>query len=192
MSPASENPPVHVASPTAARAEVISQLFREHNRALVNFLSTRLRDEQEAKEAAQEAYVKLLQLDQPVASSILRWTLFKIARCIAIDRQRQHVSRGRVDRLEVFDELDAANPTEGQAMASDELARLQSALDELPRKCRRAFELQRFHGLSTAQIAAEMGLTDRMIRHYVRRGLVYCRFRLDGASRADARREAQL
>jgi RNA polymerase sigma-70 factor (ECF subfamily) len=192
MNSAAENPPPHAAPPTEGRAEAISQLFREHNRALVNFLLTRLHDEQEAKEAAQEAYVKLLQLDQPVASGILRWYLFKIARCIAIDRQRQHSTRGRLDRLEVFDELDAGNPTEGQAMASDELARLQSALDELPRKHRRVFMLQRFEGLSTAQIAAQMGLTDRMIRHYIQRGLVYCRFRLEGASRADARREARI
>lgn len=177
---------------TAARSEAVSALFREHNRALINFLQTRLRDEQEAKEAAQEAYVKLLQLDQPVATGILRWYLFKIARCIAIDRQRHRVSKDRADRLDPFDEFDTSNPTEGQAVASDELARLQSAVDELPRQYRRAFVLQRFQGLSTTEVAARMGLTDRMIRHYIKRALVYCRFRLEGVSRADARKEAQL
>jgi RNA polymerase sigma-70 factor (ECF subfamily) len=188
MIPESDNP----GTDAEARSAAISALFREHNRALVNFLLTRLRDEQEAKEAAQEAYVKLLQLDQPVASGILRWYLFKIARRIAIDRQRQRFTRSRLDRLEVFDELDTTNSIEGQVMASDELARLRSALAELPQKCRRAFELQRFQGLSAVEVAQQMGLTDRMIRHYVRRALVYCRFRLEGATPEVARKEAEL
>lgn len=176
----------------AARAEVITSLFREHNRALVSFLQTRLHDEQEAKEVAQEAYVKLLQLDQSVASGILRWYLFKIARCIAIDRCRQQSVRVRLDRLEMFAELDVSNPTEGHAMVADELARLERALAELPRRHRRVFALHRFDGLSTTEIAGQMGLTDRMIRHYIKRALIYCRFRLEGASRAEARKEAEL
>jgi DNA-directed RNA polymerase specialized sigma24 family protein len=46
-----------------ARAAEISQLFREHNRALVLFLASRLKDMQAAREVAQEAYVRLLQLE---------------------------------------------------------------------------------------------------------------------------------
>jgi len=42
-------------------AETIAHLFHEHNRALVGYLRARLRSEQEAKEVAQEAYVRLLQ-----------------------------------------------------------------------------------------------------------------------------------
>ena len=48
-----------------ATAAAVSQLFREHNRLLVGYLAVRLRSEQEAKEVAQEAYVRLLQLKEP-------------------------------------------------------------------------------------------------------------------------------
>jgi len=86
-----------------ARAAEISRLFREHNRALVNFVLTRVANEQEAKEVAQEAYVRLLQLDRSVAVSYLRWHLFKIAKHIAVDRYRQQATRTRLDRLDVFE-----------------------------------------------------------------------------------------
>jgi RNA polymerase sigma factor (sigma-70 family) len=174
----------------AGRAEAISVLFREHNRALVSFLQTRLPNEQEAREVAQEAYVKLLQLDQPVAVSILRWYLFKIARCLAVDRQSQNSARGRLDRLDAFDDLDLSSPTENKVVASDELARLQSALRELPPKYQQALLLHRFKGLSTTEIAARMGLTDRMIRIYIRKALIYCRYRIEGASIEEARQQA--
>ena len=40
---------------TASAADAVVQLFREHNRMLVGYLTARLRSEQEAKEVAQEA-----------------------------------------------------------------------------------------------------------------------------------------
>ena len=40
------------------RASALSSLFRELNRTLVRFINARLRNEQEANEIAQEAYVK--------------------------------------------------------------------------------------------------------------------------------------
>jgi RNA polymerase sigma factor (sigma-70 family) len=163
-----------------ARSEEISKLFREHNRALVNFVLARVANEQEAKEVAQEAYVRLLQLDQSVAVSYLRWHLFKIARHIAVDRHRQRTIRTRLDQLEVFDDLDLASPTESSVMATDELDKHMAALRELPVKWQQAFLLHRLRDLSTVEIAARMGLSDRMVRNYVRRTLLYCRLRSAG------------
>lgn len=173
-----------------ARSQAVSALFQEHNRALINFLRTRLPDEQEAREAAQEAYVKLLQLDQPVTVSTLRWYLFKIARCIAIDRRRQHFTRTRLDRLGNVDDFDLSTSTEDRVMAADELSRLLTALKELPTKCQQAFLLHRLHGLSTVEVGKRIGLTDRMVRLHVKKALIYCRFRLEGLTPAQAREKS--
>jgi RNA polymerase sigma factor (sigma-70 family) len=167
----------------ASPAWAMSELFREHNRALVSFLMTRVHDEDEAKEIAQEAYVRLLQLHQPVAAGFLRWYLFKIAKDLAVDRHRQRTTRDRIDSSRVLADFDSASPTECSVMASDELAVLRAALGELPPKCQRAFLLHRFEDLSTAEVGERMGLTDRMVRKYVRRALVYCRLRLAGVPR---------
>jgi RNA polymerase sigma factor (sigma-70 family) len=163
-----------------ARAAEISNLFREHNRALVNFVLSRVANEQEAKEVAQEAYVRLLQLDQSVAVSYLRWHLFKIARNIAVDRHRQLTIRTRLDQLDVFEDLELRSPTESSVMATDELDKHMAALRELPPKWQQAFLLHRLRDLSTVEIAARMGLSDRMVRNYVRRTLLYCRLRSAG------------
>lgn len=163
-----------------ARARAMSELFHAHNRALVSFLITRVHNEDEAKEIAQEAYVRLLQLHQPVAAGFLRWYLFKIAKDLAVDRHRQRATRGRIDSTRAFIDFDSASPTELSVMASDELCALRAALAELPPKCQRAFLLHRFEDLSTVEVGERMGLTDRMVRKYVKRALVYCRLRLSG------------
>ena len=47
----------------SGRSAEIEALFREHNETLLRFLRARLSSEADAVEAAQEAYVRLLQLD---------------------------------------------------------------------------------------------------------------------------------
>jgi RNA polymerase sigma factor (sigma-70 family) len=84
----------------------LSSLFREHNRTLVRFINARLRNEQEANEIAQEAYVKMLQLDRcPGTASFLRHYLFRVAENLAVDRIRQRYSRSRLDQLTSIDDL---------------------------------------------------------------------------------------
>ncbi|HEY0339863.1 MAG TPA: sigma factor, partial [Steroidobacteraceae bacterium] len=74
-----------------ARAALVDRLFREHNEALIRFLTVRVRSPQEARDVAQEAYVRLLSLDEPGAVSYLRAFLFKTAANIAVDRRRREV-----------------------------------------------------------------------------------------------------
>ena len=157
----------------------------------MNFVKTKVGNEQEAREVAQEAYVRLLQLDQPVAVSYLRWYLFKIARFIATDRYRQRTTRERIDRLDAFEAIDSHSPTESSVMAADELAHLLSALGELPTKCQRAFLLHKVRGLSSTAVAAQMGITDRMVRNHIRRALAYCRLRCEGMPRDEALRRVE-
>src|SRR5690349_21679683 len=60
-------PPTRAAG--GRRTVELTKLFEAHNRKLVSFLARRLGNEAEAREVAQEAYVRVLQLDQPGAVS---------------------------------------------------------------------------------------------------------------------------
>src|ERR1700722_14850598 len=167
-------------TPPGDRARLVSELFRQHNRALVSFLLVHLSNEQEAREVAQEAYVKLLQLDKPEAISFLRTYLFRTAINIAIDLGRRRGRRERIERLEVFDEWSERASLEQGVLAAQEIDIVRQAIDELKPKCRRAFVLHRFQDRSIAEVAQEMDLTPRMVRSYVARAVLYCRLRLDG------------
>lgn len=164
------------------RAELVTRLFREHNEALVRFLALRLRSQQEAKEVAQEAYVRLLKLDQPGAVGFLRAFLFKTAANLAVDRIRHEQMARRVARDSTFLEELSTQPTpEKLATDAQELKLAERLIDELPPKCRRAFLLHKVYGLDFADIAKQMGLGERMVRTYVCRAILYCRAGLDAA-----------
>src|ERR1700726_1589399 len=89
----------------ASRAQVVERLFREHNEALIRFLRARVGSFHEAREVAQEAYVRLLSLDKPGAVSYLRAFLFKTAANIAVDRHRRDDVRSRAAELPLFQEF---------------------------------------------------------------------------------------
>lgn len=169
------------------RAESVAELFRAHNKALVRFLVLRLQSVQEAREVAQEAYVRLLQLDKPALGSFMRAYLFRIASNIAVDRLRRRNSETRMARRELFDELDYQQEPERRTAAQQELEVIQDCLDELPENCRRAFLLHRLDGLSVADIAERLDVSGRMVRHHLQRALTYCQLRIEGATAEEAR-----
>lgn len=170
------------ASALQTRSREVTSLFRQHNQLLVRFLRVRLGSEQEAKEIAQEAYVKLLQIDLTGAVSFLRAYLFKVATNLAIDRIRERTKYTCNESLELFEELEDSVAPERTAIASQQLDLLAAALTELPEKCRDAFMLHRYHDRTQTEIAEAFGMSERMIRNYLVHAVLYCKLRLDGFS----------
>jgi len=177
-------------------AEAISRLFRENNRVLVRYLTARLQSEQEAKEVAQEAYVRLLQMATPGSADFFRAYLFKTATNLAIDRLRHRRVRYRVEQAETPEAWTAArSDAEDPAkllVARELTERLMSYLQELPPKCLAVFRLHRLEGLPQQEVAARLGFSERMVRRYVTYAMVYCRLRLDGVAARDAQEKVVL
>src|SRR5688572_3984758 len=91
-------PPTGAEGTGASRESLMTRLYCEHNQALIRFLLTRVDSEQEAQDVAQEAYVRMLQLDTHGAASYLSAYLFRTAANIAIDRIRRGYRGQRVQR----------------------------------------------------------------------------------------------
>jgi RNA polymerase sigma factor (sigma-70 family) len=173
------------AETAAAGAARIEMLFREHNETLVRFLRGRLPSELDAREAAQEAYVRLLQLDEPAQPSFLRAYLFKVAANVATDLMRRRAVRRRDDVIDDEDQVQPASQ-ERSLQARQDLQLVERALLELPPKCREAFRLSREEEVSTTEIAARLGVSDRMARLYISRALEHIQSALRRAQEARA------
>jgi RNA polymerase sigma factor (sigma-70 family) len=183
------DPPSPADSATAEeRASQVAGIFRQHNRTLIGFLVSRVHNEQEAMEIAQEAYVKVLQLEaKHGAVSYLRSYLFRTAENLAVDRMRQRRSRIRLDKLDSLDSLFNEPLAERAAMAEQELALLRCAVAELPDRCREAFRLHKLEDRPFEEVAKLMGVSERMVRKFIGRALVYVRLRREGYSARDAK-----
>jgi RNA polymerase sigma-70 factor (ECF subfamily) len=172
--------------PGALHGRAVADLVRNHSRALHAFLMSRVHDEHEAVEIAQEAFVRMLQLHKPGAVSFLQAYLFKTAANIAIDRVKDRARRSGPPASEAEESLDELTP-ERRVLGCEDLRVLETAVRELTPKCRDAFVLCRSQNLSTAQIAERLGVQPRMVRNYLARAALYCQLRVRGMSADEAR-----
>jgi RNA polymerase sigma factor (sigma-70 family) len=171
---------------TGARAQEVERLFRDHNDSLVRFLTLRLQSRQEAHEVAQEAYVRLLQLERADVASFVRAYLFRIAGNLAIDRLRRRATESRFQEPEAISDLFARTPDpETLELERERMEQIRGFLHELPEAVREAFLLFRMKDMDQKSIAQRLGVTDRMVRNHITRALMYCRLRMEGLAPED-------
>lgn len=87
-------------------------------------------------------------------------------------RARQRESLAVRQQLFDFDEL---RTPERKVAGLQELKLLQTLIAELPPRCRHVFLLHRIYGIQFGDIAAQLGISERMVRKHMVRALIYCR-----------------
>ena len=159
----------------------ISELLRQHNKSLVRFLASKLGSEEEAIEVAQDAYVRMLGLNDVGVESYLQAYLYRTALNLAIDRIRRRCTQDRIIGIltEREHEQTSVVPSPEEIINAEQLLiELKQAINELPLNCRLAFCMVKFEHLEYAEIATKMNLSESMVRKYVSKALIHCRNRV--------------
>lgn len=156
-------------------------MFEKHYRELKHFLLNRLRDHDLAADAAQECFSRAVAMQREGAAVLdPRALLFKIANNWLIDEHRKHSSRPELVSLEEEQENDyfptAAQPIHPEQIASanQQLDKLLAIINDLPPRCREAFILFKFDGLSYQEIAQRMEISPRTVEMQLRIAMAAC------------------
>lgn len=122
----------------------------------------------------QEIYAKLARDHRSVQN--VRAYMFAAARSTVIDllRRRQVVSIVTVADLESLPVIDENSAYEQELIGREELALLQSAIDDLPEQCRKVLTLRKLNGLSQREVARELGLSESTVEKHVASGIRRC------------------
>src|SRR3989440_729043 len=140
-------------------AELARHLYEKHGQRVFTFCYSRLRNREEAQDAAQTTFIYVLRsLQRGVEPEFeLAW-LLKIAFNVCRGTRR---STGRqsavIQEVEDIDEL-AAPPSSGYEL-NERRGALRDGLAHLPERQRRAILLREWQGLSYAEIADELGMS---------------------------------
>jgi RNA polymerase sigma factor (sigma-70 family) len=173
-----QNPDVSDERPESDRdgapmsGQEIEQLFREHNEGLLRFIHARVRSWSEAKDIAQEAYVKLLGLNSRRAVSYWQAYLYRTARNLAMDRMRQREVRDRYEHIMFFDEHDRESlipSAEAESIERQELEHLDRAVADLPGRCRLIFTLVAFQHQPVDAVAELLKIKPDSVRQQLHR-----------------------
>ena len=155
---------------------MVTRYYRE----LLNFLSRAVNNRETAADLAQESYARVLAMQQEGAAiGEPRALLYRTARNLVVDRHRRGQFRAHED-IDALDDPAAGaaaprheQPEEAYAYAQHARA-LAAVIETLPPRCREAFVLNRFEGLSHQQVADHMGISKNMVAQHIIRGVLAC------------------
>jgi RNA polymerase sigma factor (sigma-70 family) len=132
---------------------------------LRSWLRSRFPSLHDVDDLVQESYLRILRAHADCKIRSAKAFLFSIARNLAINQ----VSRGRNENRSVLGESDvstvldeATNVPESVALAQ-EMEMLTLAVESLPKRCKEAFVLHRLHGLSRAEVADRLGISESTV-----------------------------
>jgi RNA polymerase sigma-70 factor (ECF subfamily) len=154
----------------------IEKLISSCHISLVSFLRRRLRVGEDAKDVAQEAYIRLMQYEGSKDVKSPESLLFRIAINVANDMGRADKVRHLADHCDIDGlEFDSgvASP-EREVSASQQLDLLYNTIEQLPPKCRQVFLLSRFQNMTYPQIAEHCGISVKMVEKHISRALAIC------------------
>lgn len=153
----------------------LHRLYRDHHGWLYNWLRGRLGDAADAADLAQDAFLRLLVRprefdgfdgERAYLSTMARGLCVDLWRRREIERAWLAVQAGRPE---------AVHPSaERHAIVIETLCEIDAMLRRLPWRTAEAFLMAMAYGMSDAEIAAELQVSDRMVRKYVAQAMLHC------------------
>jgi RNA polymerase sigma factor (sigma-70 family) len=140
---------------------------------LTRFLQRNWSNEAEISDLRQEAYARVYEAAQRERPLLVKPFLFQITRNLMIDRLRRQsvVSLESMTDFEWLNVSDDKPSSEAYVAARQELRLLQTALDELPPRCRQVVLMRKVEGLSQKEVAKRMGITIETVENQVAKGM---------------------
>jgi RNA polymerase sigma-70 factor (ECF subfamily) len=148
-------------------------LMDELGTPLVRYLATKVPNNEDANDLAQEAFLRMHKFQQSKNLENARAFLFKTANNLLIDQLRRskvhdkYLSSEMLPEQSDEDEDKFAPSAERTVSAEQELDRIYEVVEKMPVKARRAFLLHRGKDMSYSEIAVEMGVSNSMVEKYI-------------------------
>ncbi|MGQ0595213.1 MAG: RNA polymerase sigma factor [Gammaproteobacteria bacterium] len=158
----------------------IQELFQRHRRDLSASVAGRVSAAADVEDVVQDAYLHLLEQGDLDSVREPRAYLFRTADHLAIDTWRR-ARRRRVDAALSMEPDRVPDPAPGPEAIADGQLQLKcflAALDDLPEPCRHALVLNKFEGMTHAEIAARLGVSTKTVWRYLVRAIAHCAARL--------------
>lgn len=162
----------------AGASELVRRLHRGEGSRLLRFFRAGLSKPQDAADAVQETFLRMLRAPRPDEIADPQAYLYAVARSVAIEagRRSQQERALIADHPDGLDQIASDAPDiERRIAARQELVLMAKAIKCLPKRCQQVFILSRLHGQLNGQIALGLGISRNMVEKHIMRALLTCR-----------------
>ncbi|QLF94941.1 sigma-70 family RNA polymerase sigma factor [Pseudomonas sp. ABC1] len=155
--------------------------MEQYYERLIGYLVLKLRDQEQAKDIAHEAYAKVLENTKgKVVLEYPQAYLFRTALNLVTDLYRENAKRPTksLDDDSIAVEQSTFRTPAKHLYEQERAMMVERALGELQDNCRRAFLLRKLEGLNHDQIALQMNISKAMVEKHIVNAMKHCRIRV--------------
>ena len=158
----------------------VSEVVARYGDDLLRFLSRRVATAADARDLAQEAYVRLLRIEHKEMIANPQAYLYRIAAHLEYEFELKRrtdaagLRRWTAERGEIVDPVAVDRAADAETLGG----RLAQAFKGLSPKCRAVLVMHRRDGMTYDEIGERLGISSSMVKKYLGLGLRHCRSRL--------------
>jgi len=161
--------------------DAVHALYSDHHRWLCDWLRRKLGCAHSAADLAQDTFLRVMARQHAGEVREPRAFLATIARGLMVNHWRRlDLERTYLDGLRLRGESFASSP-EDRALIVEALVAVDAMLDTLPERQRRAFLMSQLDGMGYRDIAAELKVSERMVKKYMAGTMLHCLAAVGGA-----------
>ena len=157
---------------------LVGQWHKDFRGQLERFLKRGIASSDDVNDLAQEVFLRLLRVERPELIRAPREYLYRIAKHVLWEWRSREKRAASYSVAYSREPLVADAESVGFRLDQDGLD-VRRALEALPKAQAAALILRWYYGMTYKQIAAELDVTDRMVKRYIVKGYAALRSALD-------------
>ena len=147
--------------------QLITDSYQNYHRSVYLYILYKIGKDEDAKDLAQDVFLRLMDYKQMLRPETIKYFIFSICRNLVIDYLRRHYKMQEItsyflDQLPTF-----INEVESQIIANDLSVCEQKRVLRLPAQRRKIYIMSRFENKSSADIAAQLGISSRTVENHL-------------------------
>lgn len=160
-------------------SDALKSLFLAYRREIQAYLTSKVRDSETAADLTQETFLRYAEQSGNSVHND-RSYLYRTARNLAIDhiRERHRRQTDPTSAEEMAEIVEERPAPDQQAADRERLERLRQAMLELPERTRQVFVLNRIDGMTYAEVAERLDISDSSVQKHLSRALHHAILRM--------------
>ena len=153
------------------RFDVVDSLFRKYSERILNYISSRINNHEDAENLAQDVWLRILESEVELSPDTARSYIFRVATNLINDYLRAlYIRKGASEELQYANEY-AATSTPDAEVSARQIAEMElRKVSTLPKQRRIIYTMSRFEDLNVAEIAERLSLSFRTVENHLRMG----------------------
>lgn len=154
-----------------------SHLYERHARKLFTICFSRIQNREESEEIVHNLFQSIWERRNEIVNedgSIERY-LVRAAKLRTIDYFRRKTNKANLETSDLEDHYGAENRTEDHYLYNELKNKVESLVDQLPRTCRKVYQLSREKGLSNKEIASVLLISEKTVESHMTKALSHLR-----------------